>query len=217
MPKSLVVNKKGSSITNSRLVSWKFEKGHDQTLRDIRNLKEKVSLQFWRANFFETTYKSRGKEYPMYEMTKDGFTMLVMGYTGKQAMIFKEEYIKRFNEMENYITSSQLAKMEFPALTDNIKLMHEEPKFYHFSNECDLINRIVLGKTAKQFKIDNNIDVKTSSIREHLTSDQIYYIEKLQHVDVGFVLAIPDFHERKKALKRYYQTLKKDREQSLIE
>lgn len=216
MPKELIIRKNDKSLTTSKSVAVMFRNGrHDNVLAEIRELKEKCSREFWLLNFQESVYKSRGKEYPEYLMTKDGFTMLVMGYTGKEAMQFKEMYINKFNEMERYITSRNLAKMEFPALTDNIKLAHEDPKHYHYSNECDLINRIVLGKSAKQFKEDKGLD-KTVSIREYLTDEEIYYIEKLQKADVGMVLAIPDFQERKKALKRYYNMLRKDQDK-LIE
>ena len=48
-------------------------------------------------------------------MTRDGFTMLVMGYTGQKAMKFKELYIKRFNEMEQFIKTLVSARKEFPS------------------------------------------------------------------------------------------------------
>ena len=211
MPKELVIQKNNKTFTTSKLVSWRFDKRHDHVLRDICNIKEKVSPQFWGVNFIETSYKSRGKSHPMYYLTKDGFTMLVMGYTGEEAMRFKEVYINRFNYMERYIVSQKMSKMEFPALTDNIKIMHEEPKHYHYSNECNMINKIVLGMTAKKFKEENNIPKKEQSIRNYLAEDQIYYIEKLQHADVGMVVAIPDYYERQKALKNYYNMLRKER------
>ena len=78
--------------------------------------------------------------------------MLVMGYTGPKAMHFKERYIQRFNEMEQCVRSLLSARQEFPMLTDMICRLHESPKPYHFSNECDMLNRIVLGMSAKQFR-----------------------------------------------------------------
>jgi Rha family phage regulatory protein len=215
--KELVKRKNDNPITTSKLVAWRFDKEHKNVLADIRNIKDKCSTEFWQLNFQPSKYNSRGKEYPEYIMTKDGFTMLVMGYTGKEAMEFKEDYIKRFNNMERFITSRNLAKMKFPALTENIKLIHEQPKNYHYSNECDLINRIVLGKTAKQFKIDHNIDLKEGTIREYLTKEQIYYIEKIQNADVGMVIAIPDFQDRKKALTNYYNMLKSNKTKMIEE
>lgn len=207
MPKQLVINKKDVALATSKQVSETFDKRHDNILRDLQIIKERCSDEFWLLNFEESNYKVRGKEYPMYLMTKDGFTMLVMGYTDEKSMQFKELYIKKFNEMERFITSKLLAKNEFPNLTNNIKLMHEEPKHYHYSNELDMINRIVLKKSAKQFREENNIP-KGESIRPYLEADEIKYIEKLQSADVGMVIAIPDFYDRKKALQNYYHMLK---------
>ena len=73
-----------------------------------------------------------------------GFVFLVMGYRGKKAATFKEAYIRRFNEMEEFIKYLLEARSEFPLLTANIQLIKENPKPYHFSNECDMLNHIVL-------------------------------------------------------------------------
>lgn len=135
-------------------------------------------------------------------MTRDGFTMLTMGYTGKKAMKFKELYIRRFNEMEATINNLVTARLEFPALTENIKLLHEDPKPYHFSNECDMINRLVLGMSAKQFRIANGIEAG-KDIRPYLTKEQLNELDILQKVDVGLLVTIPDYEERKRRLEWY--------------
>ena len=127
-----------------------------------------------------------------------------MGYKGKKALRFKELYIRRFNEMEELIKSLVKARTEFPLLTENIKLLHEKPKPYHFSNECDMINRIVIGKSAKQFRLENNLE-KGTSIRPYLTEVQINLIEKLQKVDIGLLVAFPNYEDRKRHLEWYKQ------------
>jgi hypothetical protein len=135
-------------------------------------------------------------------MTRDGFTFLAMGYRGKKAAKFKEEYIKRFNSMESFLKDLITTRKEFPLLTENIKLIHEKPMPYHFSNECDMINKIVIGKTAKQFKQENGIE-KADSIRPYLTEEQIRMIETLQKVDIGLLISVPDFEQRKRHLEWY--------------
>lgn len=86
-------------LTNSLLVAEKFGKEHSKVMRDIENLS--CSNEFRAANFGVSSYISlQNKELPMYVITKDGFSFLVMGYTGKKAGLFKEEYIKAFNTME---------------------------------------------------------------------------------------------------------------------
>ena len=186
-----------------------FGKRHDHILRDIKNIRkdtESFAPQFWGINFIESKYKNRGKEYPEYLLTKDGFSYLVMGFTGKEAAKFKIAYINRFNEMEEKLQSLQTAKLEFPQLTQAIQEAHDDPKFYHYSNEFDMINRIVLGMSAKKFREINGIG-KGASIRPYLTPHQISMVEKLQRFNIGLVAIEPDFQTRKKMLIEYYNKI----------
>ena len=193
---------------NSLMVAKMFNKTHQHVLRDIAKITESksgLSAAFRVHNFVKSSYKdSTGRKLPCYDMTRDGFTVLVMGYTGQRAMRFKETYIHRFNEMESFIRTLVEARTQFPLLTENIKLLHENPKPYHFSNECDMLNRLVLGMTAKQFRETNQLgDVK--SIRPYLSSDQINMLDILQKVDIGLLISVPDFEQRKRFLEWYMQ------------
>lgn len=197
---------KDTARVDSLFVAEFFEKQHFHVLRDIAKItdtKSGLSEEFTKSNFEQTYYKdSTGRKLPCYAMTRDGFTMLVMGYTGQKAMKFKELYIKRFNEMEQFIKTLVSARKEFPLLTDNIKLLHENPKPYHFSNECDMINRIVTGMSAKQFRLANGIE-KGKSIRPYLSDEQILMLETLQKVDVGLLVAFRNYEDRKRHLEWY--------------
>ena len=197
----IFVDSKDTARVDSRFVAQFFDKRHDDVLKSIRNLD--CSDEFRLRNFAESSYKNeQGKRQPCYAMTKDGFTFLVMGYRGKKAARFKEMYIRRFNEMQQYIKTLVSARKEFPLLTENIKLLHEDPKPYHFSNECDMLNRLVLGMSAKQFRQEHNIE-KNGSIRPYLTDEQIRLLDTLQKADVGLLIAVPDFEQRKQHLKDY--------------
>ena len=200
---------KGVVRVDSLFVAAAFEKGHRHVLRDIARIiesKSGLSENFICANFTLSTYKdARGRKLPCYLLTRDGFTMLVMGYTGPKAMHFKELYIRRFNEMEQCIQSLLAARQDFPMLTEMICRLHESPKPYHFSNECDMLNRIVLGMSAKQFRLANGIE-KGQSIRPYLTAQQIHALERLQHLDYGLLYSCPDFQKRKQLLMAYYKT-----------
>jgi Rha family phage regulatory protein len=187
-------------------VSEEFGKRHDNVIRDIKNLD--CSELFHLLNFEEIAYKDdQGRKYPEYLMTKDGFTFLVMGYRGKKAARFKEAYIRRFNEMEQFIRSLQATKLEFPAFTEAVLMAHEEPKHYHFSNEINMIYRIVLGMDAKKFREERGLP-KGEVIRPYLSSEQIQAIEALQRVDIGLLEVIPEYAERKEKLERYYNRLR---------
>jgi Rha family phage regulatory protein len=191
---------------DSLYVAEFFDKEHKNVLRDIARITDPtsgLSEEFALLNFEPSSYiSSQNKKQPCYMMTRDGFTMLVMGYTGQKAMRFKELYIKRFNEMEDFITTLVTARKDFPLLTENIKLLHENPKPYHFSNECDMINRIVTGMSAKQIRQKYNLE-KGTSIRPYLSDDQVKMLETLQKVDIGLLLSVPDYEQRKRYLEWY--------------
>lgn len=199
---------------DSLFVAEFFDKQHKHVLRDIAKITEPtsgLSEEFIKNNFTADSYKDKtGRKLPCYQMTRDGFTMLVMGYTGAKAMRFKELYIRRFNEMEKFIKTLVSARQEFPLLTENIKLLHENPKPYHFSNECDMLNRIVLGMSAKQFRLANGIE-KGKSIRPYLSKEQIDMLEILQKVDVGLLAAFPNYEDRKRHLEWYKLKLEEDK------
>ncbi len=198
---------------DSLFVAEFFEKDHKNVLRDIAKItdtKSGLSKEFAQLNFEPTSYMDGwNRKQKAYAMTRDGFTMLVMGYTGQKAMKFKELYIKRFNKMEQFIKTLVSARQEFPLLTANIKLLHENPKPYHFSNECDMLNRIVVGMTAKQFRLANGIE-KGKSIRPYLSDEQITMLDTLQKVDVGLLVAVPDYQQRKRHLEWYKTKLEKN-------
>ncbi len=200
---------------DSLFVASAFEKNHKEVLRDIRRIIAEdsgLSDEFRQRNFAQSYYRNKqNKKQPCYYLTRDGFTMLVMGYTGAKAMKFKEMYIKRFNEMEQFIKYLVSARQEFPLLTENIKLLHDNPKPYHFSNECDMLNRIVIGMSAKQFRLANGIE-KGKSIRPYLSKEQIQMLETLQKVDVGLLVAVPDYGQRKRYLEWYKQKMEGEME-----
>lgn len=86
-------------VTNSLIVARVFEKNHNDVLKSIRKL-DSARENFPRL-YEPSTYKdAQGKQRPMYVMDKDGFVLLVMGFSGKAALDFKIAYINAFNEME---------------------------------------------------------------------------------------------------------------------
>lgn len=100
MNKLVLTNKNGESITTSLIVAEAFEKEHKNVLRDIENLS--CSGEFRRLNFEHTQYEhpQNHQTYHCYQITKDGFSFLVMGYTGERAGQFKEKFISEFNKRE---------------------------------------------------------------------------------------------------------------------
>lgn len=102
------INSNGQAVASSRDIAEHFEKEHKNVLRDIANLVAQNSAA--KSMFYETTYENRGKQYPMYLMNRDGFSLLAMGFTGKAALEWKVKYIEAFNAMEKTITGGKLPK-----------------------------------------------------------------------------------------------------------
>lgn len=89
-------------ITTSLAVSHHFGKKHKNVLQAIENLD--CSHQFNQLNFQPVEYTAgNGEQRPAYEITRDGFMFLCMGFTGASAAKWKEKYILAFNAMENKI------------------------------------------------------------------------------------------------------------------
>lgn len=86
-------------VVSSRDVARVFEKDHPKVLRDIRELS--CPEDFRLSNFGQSSYiNEQGREMPEMLLTRDGFTLLAMGYNGDRAMQFKIAYIAEFNRME---------------------------------------------------------------------------------------------------------------------
>jgi len=92
----------GKASTTSLDVANHFGKRHDDVLKRIRNLD--CPADFTLRNFAECSRNgANNKPEPYFRMTRDGFTLLCMGFTGKQAMHWKVAYILAFNKMEQVL------------------------------------------------------------------------------------------------------------------
>ncbi|MCP3738796.1 Rha family transcriptional regulator [Rossellomorea sp. BNER] len=99
---NLVFIKNGQVVTDSLKLAKKFDKRHGDVIRAIENLE--CSEDFNERNFALVNYvDKKGETRPKYNMTYDGFAFIAMGFTGKKAAKFKEEYITEFNEMKKQL------------------------------------------------------------------------------------------------------------------
>lgn len=98
-------------VTDSRQVAERFEREHRDVLKAIRHLIEGVRKNSQTPSmFYETTYvnEQNGQTYPMYLMNRDGFSLLVMGFTGAKALEWKLKFLEAFNAMEKAIKTPQI-------------------------------------------------------------------------------------------------------------
>ena len=110
----------GKIVTSSQAVAYYFEKQHRNVLRAIRGM---LKNEHTKEMFYEYLYtdKQNDQTYPAFLMTRDGFTLLAMGFTGKKALEWKIRYIQAFNEMErklkeqeNLVAENSAAKFKTP-------------------------------------------------------------------------------------------------------
>lgn len=159
----LVFLKNEQPVTSSLQVAENFDKDHRHILESIENLTVENSAV--KNMFQEGTYKnSRGRLYRMFYMTKDGFTLLVMGFTGKKATHFKIQYINAFNKMEEqiktggfYVPSTMSEALRLAAnQQDQIEQM--KPKVIFADSVAASNKTILIGDLAKILK-GNGVDI----------------------------------------------------------
>lgn len=170
-------NSNGNDVTTSLIVAEVFGKEHSKVMRDIENLS--CSESFRVANFGYTpyTHPQNGQVYHYYEMTKDGFSFLVMGYTGTKAGEFKERFINEFNKREamlkndDYILmrSQQILQKRLEASEQKIKQLEAEteqqqatielqekeikqaaPKVNYYDTHLQSVNTLTTTQVAKE-------------------------------------------------------------------
>lgn len=95
----------GQPVVSSREVANNFEKEHRNVLRDVENIVKEGCSNLSRPLFIESKYQhpQNKQYYKEYLLTRDGFSLLVMGFTGAKALQWKLKYIEAFNKMEQYI------------------------------------------------------------------------------------------------------------------
>lgn len=185
------VNKEEVTVVTSLDVAETFGKEHRRVLQDIRDLK--CSEEFRLHNFVQSNYvNEQGHKQSMFIMTRDGFTLLAMGYTGEKAMQFKEAYIRQFNAMEKALIGKVKEREKGiavrQALTNAIKESGENERMHGhaYSTYTDLIYKAVLGKSAKQLREELGIG-KQDNLRDSLSAEELAKVKSVEMVVSGLV------------------------------
>ena len=189
-------------VTDSRSVAEHFGKRHVDVMRAIDNLLGGMcKIAYTQQTFCKTTYinKQNGQQYPMYLMNRDGFSLLVMGFTGKKALEWKLKYIEAFNAMEEELTNKKtmVIPKDYPsalrALANEYersqKLLAENkymfPKAEFYDTVASTESLLSMGEVAKvlDMGIGRNKLYKFLRDKDVLMEDNIPY---QRYVDAGY-------------------------------
>lgn len=179
------------SVVSSLDVAETFGKEHKHVLRDIRELH--CSEEFRQSNFEQSKYMNeQNRQQPMYYMTRDGFTILVMGYTGEKAMKFKEAYIKQFNVMEKTLQGKLIEREKGIAVRQSLtkalqqSAENERMHGHAYSIYTNCIYKVLFGKNAKQLRKEFGISER-ENIRDFLPEEQLKAIQSMECLVSGLV------------------------------
>lgn len=191
------------AMTTSLFVADYFGKMHKNILQAIENLD--CSKEFSGLNFQPAKYKDeQGKMRPMYRMTRDGFTFLVMGFRGKKAAQFKEAYIKCFNDMEDWITAKSTLSNHQSILTDAIQYRERltgKKEAHAYARENNLIYIVALGAGCKKWLRINGYP-EDDDLRQHLNETQLKLIDLLAVENATMIKLDMDYYSRKAKLEQ---------------
>lgn len=141
-----------------------------------------------------------GRPFESYLLDEDQFILLVvLAKNTPEAVALKVRVCKEFALTRKRLANRLEAKTGFLPMTKAIQSDHEEPKGYHYSNEVDLINRIVFGMSAKQFKEKYEVD----NVRDNATKQQLELVAKMQEINTALINLSMNFQERKGHLTVY--------------
>lgn len=178
------------TFTTSLDIANVFGKEHKHVLESIRSTISTTKEYFNETNFRPVQYKdNKGEMRPYYELTRDGFTLLVMGYTGEKAMKFKAMYIEAFNKMEEEIkrrnpaqnlSPKELAYMVIRAEEEKERLMIEnkmqkqiiteyEPKVSYYDNILQSKDLLTITQIAHDY------DLSGTKLNRILNENHIQY------------------------------------------
>lgn len=185
------LNKKEVNVVSSLDIAETFEKEHRRVLQDIRELQ--CSDEFRQHNFVQSEYvNSQNRKQPMFLVTRDGFTILAMGYTGEKAMKFKEAYINQFNAMEELLKGKLVEREKGIAvrqsLTKAIQQSNENERMHGhaYSTYTDIVYKSVFGKSARQLREEYGVS-KKENLRDLFSREELGKVQSVEMIVSGLV------------------------------
>ncbi|EKH7215036.1 Rha family transcriptional regulator [Campylobacter coli] len=143
--------KENKVFINSLDLAKVFNKNHRHILQTTKNQPQN---DFTESNFILSTYKDKkGELRPCYNLTRDGFSLLVMGFTGEKAYKWKVEFIKAFNEMEKRLRNIEYEKHDKLAFRQSLGYKSQlKQQKEHYENKIKALKYDLEKKKELSFK-----------------------------------------------------------------
>ncbi|EAK4885283.1 hypothetical protein CJY26_06835 [Campylobacter coli] len=143
--------KENKVFINSLDLAKVFNKNHKDVLETTKNQPQN---DFTESNFILSTYKDKkGELRPCYNLTRDGFSLLVMGFTGEKAYKWKIEFIKAFNEMEKRLRNIEYEKHDKLAFRQSLGYKSQlKQQKEHYENKIKALKYDLEKKKELSFK-----------------------------------------------------------------
>lgn len=202
-----IFEKSGDAWVSTRDIAKLFEKEHKDVLAAIREqIMPNVSNEFGQRNFPPSSYKNnQNKRQPEYLLNRKSFSIVVMGFTGKKAMQFKEAYIEAFEAMATVIDTRQLSKAGYKEMSSAIaRTLSDKNDAKAYSKEATMINTIVLGMSSSDFKAINNID-EHGNTRDSVAFAMLEKLDKAQRLNAQLIRAGLPYEQREMIIKANYK------------
>ncbi|EEP3467884.1 Rha family transcriptional regulator [Campylobacter coli] len=165
--------KENKVFINSLDLAKVFNKNHKDVLETTKNQPQN---DFTESNFILSTYKDKkGELRPCYNLTRDGFSLLVMGFTGEKAYKWKIEFIKAFNEMEKRLRNIEYEKHDKLAFRQSLGYKSQlKQQKEHYENKIK----------ALQYDLENK---KELSFKRKLSKEELLELRKILARDYGIL------------------------------
>lgn len=198
-----IISSTNQITMSSREIAELVDARHNDVVATIDRLFSKGLLRSSRKTRREAT---GGRPIKVYDLIERDTHLVVAGYSDEhRARVIDrwQELERKMLELETAKASRQRARLEAPFLTDAVKYTRlsagKDLKPYHFSNEFDLINRVVLGCSSKQYRASHGL-AANDPIRDTLTPAEIKAVEHMQRLNASLIDIGMPFQQRKARL-----------------
>ncbi|HFZ5044820.1 TPA: Rha family transcriptional regulator [Campylobacter coli] len=160
-------------FANSLQIAEVFEKDHSNVLKAIDKL---PNDEFKSSNFkYDSYFDKKSEQRRMINLTRDAFSLLVMGFTGEKAYKWKIEFIKAFNEMEKRLRNIEYEKHDKLAFRQSLGYKSQlKQQKEHYENKIK----------ALQYDLENK---KELSFKRKLSQKELLELRKILAKDYGIL------------------------------